>query len=193
MQFLKKAEDHELIQNFIDGNDFAFEILIRRHKSMIYEKIYFIVRNKLAAEDILQECFIRILQSIRNKGYNENGKFLPWALTIATNLCIDHKRKKKRNAYCIYEHEASTLLRNQSVSLPCKMSERQLQQQIEYILNKLPEEQKTVIRFRHYDEMSYKEISSAMGTNVSTAIARMRYGLHNLNRMIGSNRSAFVN
>lgn len=191
MKNLKKAEDDQLVKCYMNGQELAFEILIKRHKKEIYQKIYLLVRDKLAAEDILQDTFIKILKSINSGAYNEEGKFLPWALTVARNLCLDYKRKAKRPKHFHYNVALPENLIRESSSIKCKISERQLQQQIESILNQLPEAQRTVIKYRHFEDMSFKEISVAMGTSVNTTIGRMRYGIQSLNRMIGNNRSVF--
>ena len=188
---LEALGDQDLVKSYIDGNEFAFSILVKKHKKEIYQRIYFIVRDKVIAEDILQDTFIRIVRSIQSKGYNEEGRFLPWAITVARNLCLDYKRKTKGTRFLSYDFIQSGSSSNQTTSIKCRISENQLQQQMEYILNQLPEVQRNVIKYRHYEEMRFKEISSAMGTNVNTTMGRMRYGLKTLNKMICNNRSYF--
>jgi RNA polymerase sigma factor (sigma-70 family) len=189
----EKLGDHELVHHYIGGNERAFNVLVKRHRKEIYHRIYFIVKDKMIAEDILQDTFIRIVRSIRGGSYNEEGRFLPWAIAVAKNLCLDYKRKTKSARLISYDLVVPELSSKQSVTMKCRISEGQLQQQMEYILNQLPDVQRTVIRYRHYEEMSFKEISSVMGTNVNTTMGRMRYGLKSLNRMICNNRSTFSN
>jgi RNA polymerase sigma factor (sigma-70 family) len=187
----EKLGDHELVHHYTNGNEWAFNVLAKRHRKEIYQRIYLIVRDKMMAEDILQDTFIRMVRSIRAGTYNEEGRFLPWAIAVAKNLCLDHKRKTKGSRVVSYDLIVSELSSTKSAPMKCRISEGQLQQQMEYILNQLPDVQRTVIKYRHYEEMSFKEISSVMGTNVNTTMGRMRYGLKNLNRMICNNRSAF--
>lgn len=188
---LEALGDRDLVKSYIEGNELAFNVLVKRHRKEIYQRIYFIVRDKVVAEDILQDTFIRIVRSIQGRGYNEEGRFLPWAVTVARNLCLDYKRKTKGSRFLSYDLLQSDLSSRESTSIKCRISENQLQQQIELILNKLPEVQRDVIKYRHYEEMSFKEISSAMGTNVNTTMGRMRYGLKTLNRIICSGRWDF--
>jgi RNA polymerase sigma-70 factor (ECF subfamily) len=188
---LKKADDHELIKDYTEGNELAFDVLINRHRNEIYKRIYLIVRDRTMAEDILQDSFIRMMRSIRSRTYNEDGKFLPWALTIARNICIDYKRKNMRSKNLFYKVSIPDNFSQQTTTIKCRLSQRQLQQQVELILNKLPEVQRTVIQYRHFEQMSFKEISQAMGTNMNTTMGRMRYGLKSLNKIIGNNRSIF--
>jgi RNA polymerase sigma-70 factor (ECF subfamily) len=191
MMNLEALGDRDLVKSYIEGNELAFNVLVKRHRKEIYQRIYFIVRDKVVAEDILQDTFIRIVRSIQGRGYNEEGRFLPWAVTVARNLCLDYKRKTKGSRFLSYDLLQSDLSSRESTSIKCRISENQLHQQIELILNKLPEVQRDVIKYRHYEEMSFKEISSAMGTNVNTIMGRMRYGLKTLNRIICSGRWDF--
>lgn len=186
-------EDHELVKFYKQGNEIAFDVLVRRHRKEIFQRIFLIMKDKVIAEDILQDTFIKIVRSVREDIYNEGGKFLPWALTVARNLCLDHKRKERRPKHFSYHVPLPENFSSQSTTIKCRISEKQLQQQVEYILNCLPRVQRDVIKYRHFEEMSFKQIAMAMGTSVNTTTGRMRYALLNLNKLIGSNRSSFVN
>lgn len=193
MMNFENLEDHELIKYYRQGFEPAFAVLVRRHRKEIFQRIYSIVKDRMIADDILQDTFIKIVRSINEGIYNEGGKFLPWALTIARNLCLDRKRKEKRPKHFCYHVPLPENFSKQSTTTRCRISERQLQQQIEYILNQLPQVQREVIWYRHFEEMSFKEIADAMGTSVNTTTGRMRYALLNLNKLIGNNRSTFTN
>ena len=93
---LSKLTDNDLINLFVAGNVNALEILVLRHKDKLYTSILFLVKDKYLAEDIFQDVFIRIIDTMRSGRYTEEGKFLPWAMRIAHNLCVDHFRKVKR-------------------------------------------------------------------------------------------------
>lgn len=188
---LKGAEDHELIKYYTGGNKLAFDILIDRHRKEMYKRICVIIKDQTIAEDILQDTFIRMMRSIHSGNYNEGGKFLPWALTIARNICIDYKRRNKRLRHFSSHFSIPDNYSRQTTTIRCRISETQLKQQVELILSKLPENQRTVIQYRHFEEMSFKQISQMMGTNMNTTMGRMRYGLKSLNKMIGGNRSVF--
>src|SRR5712672_4141158 len=96
MKAFNKKTDHELIHLFTDGNLEALEALVLRHKDKLYTSILFLVKDKYLAEDIFQDVLIKIIDTIRGGRYTEEGKFLPWAMRIAHNLCVDHFRKVKR-------------------------------------------------------------------------------------------------
>lgn len=193
MKNFENLEDHELIRRYKEGFESAFEVLVRRHKKEILQRIYLMVKDKMVAEDILQDSFIKIVRSIREGIYNEGGKFLPWALTVARNLCLDYKRKGKSSKHFYYHVSIPENFSNHSTTINCRISEKQLQQQVEFILNQLPQVQRQVIKYRHFDDMSFKEIASTMGSTINTTTGRMRYALLKLNKLIGENRSSFTN
>lgn len=193
MMNFELLEDHELVSYYKQGFEIAFTTLVQRHKKEIFQRICLIVKDSMLAEDVLQDAFIKIVRSINDGVYNEGGKFLPWALTVARNLCFDYKRKEKRPKHFCCHVPMPGNFSKQSTTIRCRISERQLQQQIEYILSQLPQLQREVIQYRHFEEMSFKEIAVMMGTSVNTTTGRMRYALLNLNKLIGENRSAFTN
>ncbi|HMI77605.1 MAG TPA: sigma factor, partial [Ferruginibacter sp.] len=87
--------DQELVQLFIDGESQALEVLINRHKSRIFTSLYLLIQDKYLAEDIFQELFIKIIETLRAGKYKEENRFVQWAMRIGHNLCIDHFRKIK--------------------------------------------------------------------------------------------------
>ena len=97
MQSCKSCTDKDLICMYIhEGNEKAFEVLLNRHKSKIYTSIYMFVKDRDLANDIFQETFIKVIDTFRSGKYNEEGKFIQWAMRISHNLCIDFFRKNKR-------------------------------------------------------------------------------------------------
>src|SRR5205085_8297069 len=96
MKNLSKSTDNQLVHAFRNGNNKALEILISRYRDKIFSTILFLVKDKYLAEDLFQDAFIKIIDTIRNNRYTEEGKFLPWAIRIAHNLCVDHFRRVKR-------------------------------------------------------------------------------------------------
>src|SRR5919112_3231201 len=96
MKTLNIATDNQLVHLFQAGDSNALEVLVNRHKDKIFTSISILVKDKYLAEDLFQDVFIKIIDTLRNNRYNEEGKFLPWAMRIAHNLCVDHFRKVKR-------------------------------------------------------------------------------------------------
>ena len=188
-----ELSDSCLISLYSEGNEEAMSILVDRHKSRIFTTIYLIVKDRYIAEDILQDVFIKTINIIKQKKYNEQGKFLPWILRIAHNQAIDHFRKEKRNPKitladgsdifnCLKFSEDFSESENLS-----KDSKRYLKKTIE----NLPEKQKQVLIMRHYMDMSFQEIAEATNVSINTALGRMRYALIALRKKIKPKQIAY--
>ena len=186
MKSFTKHTDHELIHLFIDGNLDALETLVLRHKDKLYTSILFLVKDKYLAEDIFQDVFIRIIDTMRGGRYTEEGKFLLWATRIAHNLCVDHFRKVKRTPTIKSgdDKDIFEVLNFTEDGADTTMMKRQSHDRVREMLNRLPEDQREVIILRHYADMSFKEIASMTNCSINTALGRMRYGLINLRKMM---------
>lgn len=185
MKSFVTATDTQLISVFQEGDNQALEELIRRHKDAIFTTIVFMVRDTHLAEDLFQESFIKIIDTLRSNRYNEEGKFLSWALRVAHNLCVDHFRKVK------YVHNVGSDEKNifEGIgdignSADAKIIQTQCHEKVRKMLDYLPEEQKEVIVLRHFADMSFKEIAYVTNTSINTALGRMRYALLNLRKLI---------
>tara|TARA_Y100000992_G_scaffold275579_1_gene219225 strand:+ start:261 stop:842 length:582 start_codon:yes stop_codon:yes gene_type:complete len=188
-----ELSDSCLISLYTKGNEEAMSTLIDRHKSRIFTTIYLIVKDRYIAEDILQDVFIKTINILKQKKYNEQGKFLPWILRIAHNQAIDHFRKEKRNPKitladgsdifnCLKFSEDHTTSENLS-----KHSKKYLKK----IIEDLPDKQKQVLIMRHYMDMSFQEIAEATNVSINTALGRMRYALIALRKKIKPKQIAY--
>lgn len=186
MNLLSKLSDNELVNSFTSGNVNALEVLVLRHKEKLYTSIYFLVKDKYLAEDIFQDVFIRIIDTIRGGRYTEEGKFLPWAMRIAHNLCVDHFRKVKRTPTIrnSEDQDIFEVLNFTEDSAEDKMIKNQSHSRVREMLDLLPEDQREVIILRHFGDMSFKEIAALTNCSINTALGRMRYGLINLRKMM---------
>jgi RNA polymerase sigma factor (sigma-70 family) len=186
MKAFSKKTDNELIHLFQDGHLEALEVLVLRHKDKLYSSILFLVKDKYLAEDIFQDAFIRIIDTIRSGRYTEEGKFLPWAGRIAHNLCVDHFRKVKRTPIIRNSEDKDIfeVLNFSEDSAETAMMKRQSHSRVREMLDRLPEDQREVIILRHYADMSFKEIAAATNCSINTALGRMRYGLINLRKLM---------
>jgi RNA polymerase sigma factor (sigma-70 family) len=186
MKAFNKKTDHELIHLFTDGHLEALEALVLRHKDKLYTSILFLVKDKYLAEDIFQDVFIRIIDTMRSGRYTEEGKFLPWAMRIAHNLCVDHFRKVKRTPTIRNSEDKDIfeVLNFADDSAETVMIKRQSHSRVREMLERLPEDQREVIILRHYADMSFKEIAAATNCSINTALGRMRYGLINLRKLM---------
>jgi RNA polymerase sigma factor (sigma-70 family) len=185
MKSMNHLTDHELIQLFIKNDIRALEVLLLRHKDKLYSSIYFLVKDKHLAEDLCQDLFIKIIDTIRANGYKEEGKFLPWASRVAHNLCVDHFRKVKRKPVVKTsdDRDIFEVLNISEDSADMHIMKRQSHENVRKMLELLPVEQREVIILRHYAELSFKEIAQITNCSINTALGRMRYGLINLNKM----------
>jgi len=186
MSTLSRLSDHELINIFIAGNTNGLEALVLRHKDKLYTSILYLVKDKYLAEDIFQDVFIRVIDTVRGGRYTEEGKFLPWAMRIAHNLCVDHFRKVKRTPTIKTgdDQDIFEVLNFTEESAEDKMMKKQSHNRVRDMLDKLPEDQREVIILRHYADMSFKEIATVTNCSINTALGRMRYGLINLRKMM---------
>ena len=186
MSSLRKKTDHELITDFQDGDLNALETLILRHKEKMYTSILFLVKDKYLAEDIFQDVLIKIIDTIRGGRYTEEGKFLPWAMRIAHNLCVDHFRKVKRTPAIKTsdDRDIFEVINFTEDGADQKMMKRQSYDRVRQMLDLLPDDQREVIILRHYADLSFKEIAALTNCSINTALVRMRYGLINLRKMM---------
>ena len=186
MTTLPRLTDHELINLFVAGNVNALETLVLRHKDKLYTSIHFLVKDKYLAEDIFQDVFIRIIDTVRGGRYTDEGKFLPWAMRIAHNLCVDHFRKVKRQPTIKTgdDQDIFEVLNFTEDNAEDKMIKHQSHDRVRNMLDQLPEDQREVIILRHYADLSFKEIAELTGCSINTALGRMRYGLINLRKMM---------
>lgn len=188
MQATQTAQlaDQELIDLYLNGNEKAFEILLRRHKTRIYTSIYIFCKDSQLAEDIFQEVFIKIINTLRSGRYNHEGKFLQWALRIAHNLCVDYFRRDKRRPTVgqTDEYDIFNVIGLSDESPEQGIMRSQVHERIRLLVDSLPNEQREVVVLRHYADMSFKEIASLTRVSINTALGRMRYALINMRRMV---------
>ena len=184
--------DHELIHAFRDGDLQALEALVIRHKDKLFTSILFLVKDKYLAEDIFQDVFIRIIDTLKGGRYTDEGKFLPWAMRIAHNMCVDHFRKVKRSPTIKTsdDRDIFEVLNFSEPGADQKMMSGQSHERIRKMVDMLPEDQREVIILRHYADLSFKEIASLTNCSINTALGRMRYGLINLRKMMTEKKIA---
>ncbi len=178
--------DNELIQLFQQGNPRAFDVLIDRHQERIFNAINFMVKDSYLAEDLIQDIFIKIIGNLKLGKYNDEGKFLPWALRIAHNYCVDHFRKVKRTPTIKTsdDQDLFEIIKHADHPADYKMTRSQTHRDIQELVDLLPEEQREIIVLRHYANLSFKEIAQMTNCSINTALGRMRYGLINLRKMM---------
>lgn len=187
--------DAQLISKYISGNENSLSVLIDRHQSRIYGFIFSKIQDRDSAEDIFQDTFIKVIQTLKRGLYNEQGKFLPWVMRIAHNLVIDHFRKNNRMPKFNGrgDFDVFSIISDGNLSIESQIVESQIASHVRILLEELPEDQKKVIKMRIYQDMSFKEISENTGVSINTALGRMRYGLINLRKIIDRHNISLTN
>jgi len=183
---VQQLNDRDLIVQYLEGNQKAFEILLNRHRNKIYTSIYLFVKDRDLAEDIFQDVFIKIIDTLRKGKYNHEGKFLQWAMRISYNMCVDHFRRDKRRTKVspTETFDIFDVLETHEDNMETTMIKSQMHQKVRSLVDKLPEEQREVVILRHYADMSFKEISQLTRVSINTALGRMRYALINMRKMV---------
>lgn len=184
------VEDSLLVSHYLAGDTKSFEILINRYKKILFKSIISKVKSTDLAEDIFQDTFFKIINTLHAGKYNEEGKFLPWASRIANNLIIDHFRRQKGKrmisesssndeSYSIFSRISS----EDENWIDCTMRE-ELEGQLVDIIDYLPENQQELIRMRIFQGYSFKEIAEIQGISINTALGRMRYAVQNIRKIV---------
>ena len=179
--------DYELVERFIEGDQGSIEYLINRHRKKVYTYIFLIVKDQHLAEDIFQDTFIKVIKSLLDGKYKDNGRFISWVIRIAHNLIIDHFRKEKQLKTFSNDDYESDLFNSKKFSdknIEEELVFEQITEDIRNLVEELPEDQKEVVILRHYVGLSFKEIADQTNVSINTALGRMRYALINLRKLI---------
>jgi RNA polymerase sigma-70 factor (ECF subfamily) len=191
----KSISDATLVSQYIQGDEPSLSILIKRHQQRLYSFIYSKVYDRDVTEDVFQDTFIKVIRTLKRGNYNEEGKFLPWVIRIAHNLVIDHFRKNKRMPKFNNsgDFDIFSVLSDSSLNAEGELVQSQIVQDVRAMVEKLPEDQKSVLVMRMYNDMSFKEISENTGVSINTALGRMRYALINLRKLIEKHNIVLTN
>lgn len=183
------VSDQELIGNYLAGNENSLEVLINRHKQKVFSYILLVVKDKNLADDIFQDAFIKVINTLRSGIYKEEGKFIQWVMRISHNLIIDHYRKSKRLPVVDNAADDGDIFDNLRIiedSIEERMIMDQIYEDVRKLIDYLPDEQREVLVMRHYSDMSFKDIAEQTEVSINTALGRMRYALINLRKLIES-------
>ena len=191
MKNLKSMTDESLVGLYANGNNSAFDVLLNRYKKSIHSYIFYIVRNNDLTEDIFQETFLKVIMTIKQGRYTDNGKFKAWITRIAHNLVIDNFRQE-RNENTISNDDVEVDLFNDMRLCDSNVEDDMVQEQvfsdIKKLVKHLPDNQREVLEMRYYQDMSFKEIADTTGVSINTALGRMRYAILNMRRLADENR-----
>jgi RNA polymerase sigma factor (sigma-70 family) len=183
--------DYELIQRFIKGEQSCFELLIKRHKNKVFAYISMYIRDQALAEDIFQDTFMKVIQSVKTGKYVDNGKFISWVMRIAHNLIIDHFRRIKQMNTISNDDYESDIFNSKKLAdsnIEDDIIKRQILKDVRKMIQMLPEDQREVVILRHYSGLSFKEIADITNVSINTALGRMRYALINMRKIMEENK-----
>lgn len=179
--------DYELLTRFIKGEQSCFEMLITRHKNKVFAYISLYIRDQALVEDIFQDTFLKVIQSVKCGKYADNGKFLSWVMRIAHNLIIDHFRRIKQMNTISNDNYESDLFNSKQFAednVEDNMIKKQIHQDIRKMISQLPDDQREVVILRHYAGLSFREIAEITEVSINTALGRMRYALINMRKLM---------
>lgn len=183
----KVISDYELVTRFVKGEQSCFEQLIKRHKSKVFAYINLYIRDQALAEDIFQDTFLKVIQSVKCGRYSDNGKFLSWVMRISHNLIIDHFRRIKQMNTISNDNYESDIFNSKQFAeenIEDSMVKKQIHQDIRKMISHLPDDQREVVILRHYAGLSFKEIADLTQVSINTALGRMRYALINMRKLM---------
>ena len=191
---MKIQTDSTLISEYKQGSEQALATLIERHQKDLFSFIYYKLMDEDLANDIFQDTFMKIIVTLKEGRYNEEGKFMLWAKRIAHNLIIDHYRLKSKHikvsetSYDNDEYSIFDLIAGKEENVEEKLVSQQIQQDLMKMLVCLPENQQEVIKLRFFDGLSFKEIAEQTNTSINTTLGRVRYALINLRKIMDENK-----
>ncbi|MDQ7823562.1 MAG: sigma-70 family RNA polymerase sigma factor [Candidatus Eremiobacteraeota bacterium] len=174
-----EQEDSVLVRNFKNGDVEAFNAIVKKYGSRLYGVIFRMARDHKITDDILQETFIRLYYSINT--YKEQFPFYPWLYRIAVNLTINHLRKNKREAKVSIDGEELQVDSDVKLSaMPTDLSSpeqalsnRELYDEVNRALLKLPPAMRAVFTLRIFDERTYNEIAQILNISLGTVMSRL--------------------
>ncbi|NPA45889.1 MAG: sigma-70 family RNA polymerase sigma factor [Chlorobi bacterium] len=181
----RALSDAELVRKYVNGDEQSLEILINRYRHKLFGYIMNKVKDKFLAEDLFQDVFIKVIHTLKEGQYNEEGRFGSWLMRIAHNMIVDHFRKLKRNK-TQYDTEDFSMfdIIPAGITAEDDMILSQTVDKIRRLIRELPEEQRQVLEMRIYDNIPFKDIAEMQEISINTALGRMRYALINLRKMM---------
>lgn len=191
---METLTDSLLISRYQKGDENALSILISRHQKELFSFIFYKLMDEELANDVFQDTFMKIIVSLKEGRYNDDGKFILWAKRIAHNLIIDHYRLKSKHikvSETTYENEEFSifdLLKETEENIEERLITNQIYDDLMKMLVFLPENQQEVIKLRFFDGLSFKEIAEQTNTSINTTLGRVRYALINMRKIMEENQ-----
>ena len=193
---VETTDEKQLIRNYLNGNHSSLQILIKRHQNRLYSYIFLLVKDKQLADDVFQDTYVKVINTLKQGNYRDEGKFIQWVMRIAHNLVIDHFRKSKKVSFVESqnnEYDVFDMIRFTDPSIEEQLVTKQIHSDVSKLVHYLPDEQKQVILLRCYSGLSFKDIAEQTEVSINTALGRMRYALINLRKLIEERKIVLTN
>ncbi len=193
---LETVDEKQLIKSYLNGNHASLQVLIKRHQNRLYSYIFLLVKDKQLADDIFQDTYLKVINTLKQGNYRDEGKFIQWVMRIAHNLIIDYFRKSKKVSFVESqnnEYDVFDTIRLTDPSVEERLVTRQIHSDLTKLLEYLPDEQKEVVMLRCYAGLSFKDIAEQTEVSINTALGRMRYALINLRKLIEEHKLVLTN
>lgn len=184
MLYTKEHSDDQLIEAYANGDNEAFDTLLARHQANIYAYLLKLTKDEELANDFLQETFVKVITTIKQGKYVGDGRFSSWLGRVAHNLVFDHFRHDKSSLTVSTDNEANLLNKREysEGNIEDAIIDGQILEDVQKLVSTLPDDQRTVVELRFYEDLSFKEIAERTGVSINTALGRMRYALLNMRR-----------
>lgn len=189
-----KLSDSELIKSYLSGKEASLEFLINKHQQRIFTYILVRIQDQDLANDVFQDTFVKVINTLKRGKYNEEGKFLQWTMRIAHNLIIDHYRRQKRMPTMspTDEFDIFDIIKDGTLNVESTLIKDQIELDLHKLIEQLPDDQKEVLVLRHFSGLSFKDIAEQTDVSINTALGRMRYALINLRKLIETNNVSLL-
>ena len=194
MKELNSLTDEQLALLYVQGNNRAFDILLKRNQTKLFSYILFVIRDEEKANDVFQETFVKAITKLHESKYADTGKFSAWLMRIAHNVIMDSFRSNKNKH--IVDTDPENDLSNissaqlQDGNIENRYVNEQILRDVRKLMDFLPTSQRELVYMRFYQEMSFKEIADTTGVSINTSLGRMRYAILNMRRLAKANNVA---
>ena len=190
MKKLNLLTDEQLAVRYINGDDKAFDELLKRVQDKLYNYIFFLVKDEAAADDFFQETLTKAINYMQLGHYTIKGRFQGWLCRIAHNMIMDSYRHNRscgfvdsRGDIDITAFRGSSSIRNSHTCCEAEMAYNQSLTDARKLMDALPETQREVVFMRFYQNLSFKEIAETTNVSINTALGRMRYAVLNMRKL----------
>ena len=180
--------DSVLVLQAAQGCEQSFSFLLQRHRMTVYKTLFAKIKDRDQADDLYQEVWIKVLHTLREGRYRDEGKFGGWLTRVTQNAITDSFRRAKKHQSEVLDDESPVWMGLQETALNPeeKAVEAGWHEDAVRWMQALPEEQYQVVYLRMYANLTFQEIADETGVSINTALGRMRYALINLRKQMAA-------